>query len=130
MPTITAISHITLTVTDLERSVHWYADTLGLRRGVDMSGPGWKRVIMVTDQGVVVGLQAHERTSADDSFDETRVGIDHLSFACADRAEVEDWSRQLDAAGIAHSDIHGDPASVLTITDPDGIAIEFFARPA
>ncbi len=130
MSSLNSISHVTLTVTDLEKSVDWYAKALGMKRLRDMEGPGWKRVLMLGDGGTVVGLQAHEGTTTGDRFDEKRVGLDHLSFACADRAEVEGRLAGLDAAGVAHSPIHGDPASVATCQDPDGIAIEFFAAPA
>jgi catechol 2,3-dioxygenase-like lactoylglutathione lyase family enzyme len=127
MPKVTAFSHVTLTVTDLESSVAWYEATLGLRRGPDMSGPGWRRTLMVADAGLVIGLQAHERTSAQDRFDASRVGLDHLSIACADRAEVQAWLTKLDDLGVAHSAISDAPANLATCTDPDGIAIEFFA---
>lgn len=127
MPTLDTISHVTLTVTDLERSVEWYATALGLRRVRDMEGAGWRRVLMAGGDGLMIGLQAHEGTADGDRFDEKRVGLDHLSFACTDRSGVEAWLAGLDAAGVEHSAIAGDPAAVATCQDPDGIAIEFFA---
>jgi len=130
MPAVTTISHVTLTVTDLDASVAWYHRALGLRRVRDMAGPGWRRVLLGNGAGLVIGLQSHDRTPAGDRFDETRVGLDHLSFACADRAEVLTWLAAWDAAGIRHSEISPEPASVATCPDPDGIAIEVFAPPA
>ncbi|TAM86273.1 MAG: VOC family protein [Jatrophihabitans sp.] len=127
MPTARALSHVTLTVTDLEASVAWYGRALGLARGPDMSGPGWRRTLMLGPSGLVIGLQAHERTAASDRFDEARVGLDHLSIACVDRAEVQDWLTGLDELGVAHSAVSAEPANVATCRDPDGIAIEFFA---
>ncbi|WP_347351142.1 VOC family protein, partial [Intrasporangium sp.] len=103
MPTFEAFSHVTLTVTDLEASVAWYARSLGMRRGPDMSGPGWRRTIMLGGPGIVLGLQAHDRTPEGDRFDETRVGLDHVSIACPDRAGVQAWLTRLDDAGVAHS---------------------------
>lgn len=127
MPSVNAISHVTLTVTDLDASVEWYARGLRLTRALDMAGPGWKRVLMVGGPGVMIGLQAHESTTAGDRFDETRVGLDHLSILCADRAEVQAWLTHLDAVGVEHSEISPEPAHVATAPDPDGIRIEFFA---
>jgi catechol 2,3-dioxygenase-like lactoylglutathione lyase family enzyme len=127
MPTVGALSHVTLTVTDLEASVAWYERTLGLRHGIDMSGPGWRRTLMVAESGLVIGLQAHERTPAQDRFDESRVGLDHLSIACTSRADVAAWLAKLDDLGVEHSAISDEPANLATCTDPDGIAIEFFA---
>ena len=34
--------------------------------------------------------------SAGDRFDEHRAGLDHVSFGCADRAELEGWKTQMD----------------------------------
>jgi len=130
MPTVNALSHVTLTVTDLEASTSWYERALGLRQGRSMSGHGWRRTLMVSDSGVVIGLQAHERTAAGDRFDEARVGLDHVSLACADRAEVQAWLTALDKADVAHSEISAAPANVATCNDPDGIPIEFFAPPS
>ncbi|WP_347354528.1 VOC family protein [Intrasporangium sp.] len=130
MPTVDSFSHVTLTVTDLAASTAWYERALGMTRGRDMSGPGWRRTLMLGGPGVVLGLQAHERTPAGDRFDETRVGIDHLSIACTDRAEVQAWLDRLEESGVAHSPISPEPANVATCKDPDGIAIEFFAPPS
>lgn len=126
MPTVDAVSHITVTVTDLERSAAWYGRALGLTRVKDMSGPTWRRVLMLGN-GVLIGLQSHDETSVEDRFDETRVGLDHLSIACGSRAAVEQWLAHLDAEGIAHSGISAPPDHVATVQDPDGIAIEFYA---
>ncbi|HEY5334921.1 MAG TPA: VOC family protein [Mycobacteriales bacterium] len=127
MPTFGALSHVTLTVTDLEQSVAWYELALGMKRGPNMSGPGWRRALMLTDSGVVIGLQVHDRTPTSDRFGETRVGLDHISIACTDRAEVEAWLSALDGAGLSHSPISAEPSNVATCTDPDGIAVEFYA---
>lgn len=129
MPKINALSHVTLTVTDVESSVAWYERVLGMTRVRDMSGPGWRRTLIAADSGLVIGLQAHERTSPQDRFDESRVGLDHVSFACADRAEVQAWLARFDDLAVPHSEVSGEPASVATCHDPDGIAIEFFAPP-
>jgi glyoxylase I family protein len=128
--TIEAFSHVTLTVSDVEASAAWYARALGMDRGPNMVGPGWQRTLMHAGPGVVIGLQAHERTSQGDRFDETRVGLDHLSIACKDRAEIEAWLRKLDDGGVPHSTISAEPANVATTQDPDGIPIEFFAPPS
>ncbi len=122
-----AFSHVTLSVTDLETSVAWYSAALGMKRGPDMSGPGWQRTLMLAEPGVVIGLQVHDRTPDKDRFDEARVGLDHISIACKARAEVEAWLAALESAGVPHSPASPEPANVATCKDPDGIAIEFFA---
>jgi len=61
-------------------------------------------------------------------FDERRLGLDHLAFACADRSELDQWRDRLDELGIAHGGVVDAPyGSVLSFRDPDNIALEFFA---
>jgi catechol-2,3-dioxygenase len=57
--------------------------------------------------------------------------LDHVAFACADRAELADWQSRLDALGIKHGGIvDAHYGSGLSFKDPDGVALEFFAPPA
>ena len=59
-----------------------------------------------------------------------RVGLDHLSFHCASRSELDTWSARLDELGYAHGRIEDAPyGSGLSFRDPDGNALEFFAAP-
>ena len=66
-----------------------------------------------------------------ETFSEFRIGLDHLAFGCASRADLEKWAGRLDELGIEHGGIK-DAAygSGLSFRDPDGIALEFFAPPA
>ena len=65
------------------------------------------------------------------SFTEFRVGLDHVGFGCASRAELEDWVERLNGLGDRSTadivDAHY--GSGLSFRDPDGIALEFFAPP-
>jgi glyoxylase I family protein len=45
------------------------------------------------------------RTLAGDRFDEHRAGLDHVSFGCVNRAELERWQVRLDELGIPHGAI-------------------------
>jgi len=119
--------HVTLTVTDLPRSIDWYERVLGMTKVADREGPTWKRALMRSEGGLVIGLTAHEGTGSD-RFDERRVGLDHLSIACEDRDEVEAWERHLIELGVEHGDlVDAGYGRVLTSRDPDGIPVEFFA---
>jgi len=119
--------HVTLSVTDLPRSVDWYERVLGMSKVADREGATWTRALMRSDGGLVISLTVHEGTPGD-RFDERRVGLDHLSIACADRVEVEAWERHLDELGVQHGDlVDAGYGHVLTSRDPDGIPIEFFA---
>jgi catechol-2,3-dioxygenase len=65
-----------------------------------------------------------------ETFDERRTGLDHLAFACSNRAELEQWVARLDEIGVAHGGIvDANYGSGLSFRDPDNIALEFFAPP-
>lgn len=129
MPTPTGFHHLTLTVTDLGRSSIWYQRVLGIEKVADRVGDGWTRVLLRAPSGFMIGLTEHGSTAPGDSFDPTRVGLDHLSIDCAGRAVVEAWAAHLDELGVQHSGVTDAPAgSLLVAKDPDGIPVEFFAN--
>ncbi len=130
----TAYSHVRLTVTDIDRSRAFYDDIFGLPVAMEVpadADEATREQLWFLFGGVVykfgdtlLGL----RPVATDSFDEDRVGLDHLSFAVPDRAELDTAVELLDARGATHSgikDIGG--AFILEFRDPDNIALELFA---
>src|SRR5829696_5801463 len=77
------------------------------------------------------GLHQHKTPAGEGEFSEFRVGLDHVAFGVANRAELEKWARRLDELGIAHGEIKdAGYGSGLSFRDPDGIALEFFAPPS
>jgi catechol-2,3-dioxygenase len=67
----------------------------------------------------------------DQPFNERRIGLDHVAFACENRAELERWEKRLDELGVRHGGIVDAPyGSGLSFRDPDNNALEFFALPA
>jgi len=87
------------------------------------------RVLEYRDRpGDQSSLHEHPDTDRSDEFDELRPGLDHVSFGCADRAEVEAVLARLDDLGIRHAGIADDALGHgLSVRDPDGIALEFWA---
>jgi catechol 2,3-dioxygenase-like lactoylglutathione lyase family enzyme len=127
-----SITHVAVTVTDLERSTRWYTELFGAGPVLDEDEPigNFHHTVFALDGGQLFGLHTHPR-AADDEFDEHRTGLDHVSFACPDRAGLERWAARLDDLAIAHGSIVDAPyGSGLSFRDPDGIALEFFAPPA
>lgn len=134
--TIGDIHHLGLTVSNVEASAAWYVEVLGFRRvGEFESTDGARRKVFLRHDGLRarLGLTEH-RGGSRDRFDETRVGLDHLAFAVADRAALDAWTTRLEAAGVAHSPVaraNSIPdAEVLVFRDPDNIQLELFADPA
>lgn len=132
-PTITGVSHIDLTVTDLDRSEAFYAELFGMRRVLDGRNDEHHfaaRYLFHPDSLLILGLVQHDRPGG--GFDERRCGLDHLSLNVASRAELDAWIARLDAAGIDHSPLNeGEMWDVLVFRDPDGIQLELFVmKPA
>jgi len=124
------VTHVAVTVSDLDRSVEWYGRLFGAKPVLDedtgavparrLGGgrhPGWAAPVP-------------DLVSAD-SFSERRPGLDHIAFGCADRAELDTWASRLDELGISHGGIvDAGYGSGVSFRDPDNIALEFFAPPS
>lgn len=122
------VHHVTLSVTDASVSAEWYQRLLGPATVVHREGPGWVRVRMQWESGLVIGVTSHDATAPRDRFDHTHVGLDHLGLACADEGEVRAWAARLDERGMTHGPVEDVPYGwAVTARDPDGIAVEFFA---
>jgi glyoxylase I family protein len=120
------IHHLGITVSDMERAIQFYTDVLGFQLVAEF-GP--KRII--SNGSVMIGLgPAAGGSGAGDRFDESRVGLDHLSFSVGSRADLEQALAALDARGVPHGEIN-DLApfqiSILAFRDPDNIQLELTA---
>lgn len=126
MPQHQGFGHLTLTVTDLERSADFYNRLLGSQTALaseDHLGP----FIVCMGPVFMVGLRKWEQTAIDDSFEFWRVGLDHMGVHVESREELEKWVAHLDENGVESSGIVESPFGLhLHAKDPDGIAIEFF----
>ena len=127
-----ALGHVALTVRDLSVSVPWYADLFDAEPVIDEdTDPDLHHTVFMIGNHTLVGLHQHGTAAPAGQFSEFRVGLDHMAFACADRAELEKWASRLDELGIAHGGIKDATyGSGVSFRDPDGIALEFFAPPS
>jgi len=125
-PTIT---HVALTVSDLNRSVPWYESLFGAKPVLDEDTGPFRHVVWLVG-GTLVGLHQFPALKSSEPFDERRIGLDHLAFACANRAELEQWEARLNELGVANGGVvDASYGSGLSFRDPDNIALEFFAPP-
>jgi catechol 2,3-dioxygenase-like lactoylglutathione lyase family enzyme len=126
------LAHVALTVRDLAISVPWYEDLFDGEAVLDEdTDPGFHHTVYLLGNGTLFGLHQHQTPAPPERFSELRVGLDHVSFGCTDRAELERWSRRLDELGVDHGEIKdASYGSGLSFRDPDGIALEFFTPPA
>jgi glyoxylase I family protein len=132
---IIGIHHIGLTVRDVDASAVWYEEILGFQRvGEFEASDGARRKVFLRHDGLQIrlGLTQH-RSGSRESFDETRVGLDHVAFSVADRDQLEAWAARLSDAAVVHSVIASansiPGAAVLVFRDPDNIQLELFIDP-
>ncbi|CAN5777455.1 VOC family protein [soil metagenome] len=126
-----AMTHVAITVSDLDRSRQWYGRLFDVEPALDEDAGGFYHVVYPLGGGQLLGLHTHSEGGADEHFDERRTGLDHVAFGCADRSELEQWQSRLDELGIDHGGIvDAHYGSGLSFRDPDNIALEFFAPPS
>jgi glyoxylase I family protein len=125
------VTHVALTVRDLSVSVPWYQALFDAQPVLDEdTDPDFHHTVYLLGT-TLVGLHQHAKPAPDERFSEFRVGLDHVAFGCADRAELERWARRLDELGVEHDEIKDRGyGSGVSFRDPDGIALEFFAPPS
>ncbi|MCV7261240.1 VOC family protein [Mycobacterium shimoidei] len=129
--TFPALNHVAVTVRDLDVSGPWYRRLFGTDPVLDEhTDAGFRHLVWMLEGGTVFGIHQHGRGAPDETFSEFRVGLDHVGFGCADRAELQEWVQRLERLGIDHGGIvDARYGSGLSFRDPDGIALEFFAPP-
>jgi catechol-2,3-dioxygenase len=125
-----AITHVALTVSNLDVSVPWYRELFDSDPVLDEDTGPFRHVVWLLG-GTLVGLHQFPDGNNSTRFDERRPGLDHLAFGCADRAELEQWEARLNKLGISHGGILDAPyGSGLSFRDPDNLPLEFFAPPS
>jgi len=129
--TFPALNHVAVTVRDLEVSGPWYRALLESEPVIDEhTDAGFHHLVWAFGNGTLFGIHQHDQQAPDERFTEFRVGLDHVGFACSDRAELENWVTRLNELGVEHGGIVDESyGSGLSFRDPDGIALEFFAPP-
>jgi catechol 2,3-dioxygenase-like lactoylglutathione lyase family enzyme len=127
--TFPALAHVAVTVRDLAVSGPWYRTLFGADPVLDEdTEAGFHHLVWLLEGGTLFGIHQHRNPAPDEGFSEFRVGLDHVGFGCASRADLQAWVDRLDGLGIAHGGIVDAPyGSGLSFRDPDGIALEFFA---
>lgn len=127
--TMPAITHVAVTVSDLSVSEPWYTRVLGVQPVLDEDTGPFRHVVYAVGD-TLFGLHEFPDLNSKDAFDERRPGLDHVSFGCGTRDELERWARHLDALDVEHGGIvDAHYGSGLSFRDPDNIALELFTPP-
>lgn len=131
----TSFDHVRLTVTDIDRSRAFYDAVFGWP--VAWEPPADPAEAARRRWGFLYGGVIYQmgdallglRPVGSDPFDEDRVGLDHLAFSLATRAELDAAVARLDELGIPHEDVKDlGSMEILEFRDPDGIALELVVR--
>jgi len=129
--TSTSIAHVRLTVTDIARSRQFYESVFGwpvLYALPDDADDDTRQALGFLYGGVIYKLGdalLGLRPVGADTFDENRVGLDHVAFAVRSKADLDSAATHLDDLGIAHGPVKDiGPLYILEFRDPDNIALE------
>lgn len=126
------ITHLSLSVRDLDASSAFYHGVLGLPVLTDtFEGTAFEgRECMLLVGRTALCLQEHA-ANLGAGFDPARAGLDHVAFAVETLDELEGWAASLTASGVDHSGV-----KVLTgfghmieARDPDGMLVELHCLP-
>ena len=89
--------------------------------------------LVLTNGNILLGMTPawdESQAIANDRFSPNRVGLDHLSFGVANRAELEKAATLFEEHGIEHGEVRDLPPFgiiILSFSDPDGIQLELTA---
>jgi catechol 2,3-dioxygenase-like lactoylglutathione lyase family enzyme len=127
MPSIT---HVAVTVTDLDVSEAWYTKVLGVPPVLDEDTGPFRHIVFQVGN-TLLGLHAFPDLATAERFNERRPGLDHIAFGVATRDELVEWAERLEQLGIEHGEVKdAGYGSGISFRDPDNIALEIFAPPA
>lgn len=128
-PQTGTVHHITLTISDMARSIDFYTSHLGFEKVVEFG----ERVVLSNGQLLLVLGPPPEPAKAvtGDVFNENRIGLDHVSLLVQDKATLEATAAYLDQQGIVRGEIKdlgsGFGIYVMVVRDPDNIQLELTA---
>lgn len=126
-PHLAGVHHVKIPVTDLARSVAWYASVFGFQTTMTFAD---------AEDGVVRGV-AGTAPGLGDTLLTLRVnakaaegckGFDPVSFAVDDLPDIQAWAAYLDRLDIPHSPvIEASVGWLLVFDDPDGLHLHLYS---
>jgi catechol 2,3-dioxygenase-like lactoylglutathione lyase family enzyme len=125
-PETPGVHHVGLRVSDIARARRFYTEILGFPVLLDRPD-----VFLFRAGGTAIGIRGPAAdTPTGDSFNSSRVGLDHVALGCADEGELNRVAAALQAAGVENTGVKLDEAlgkRYVAFKDPDRIAWEFYS---
>jgi glyoxylase I family protein len=129
LPLLGPISHVALTVRDIDVSAPWYATLIGSAPVLDEDTGPFRHAVFAIG-GTLLGLHEFPQGIEELPFSPRRLGMDHVAFAAANRDELVAWERRLTEMVVPHGEIvDAHYGSALSFKDPDGLSLEVFCPP-
>jgi catechol 2,3-dioxygenase len=123
LPEATRLGRVRLQIADLERSLRFYEEVLGLR--VVERGSGHAALAAQGDERVLVEVVEHP--GALPAGREARLGLFHFAILLPDRASLARLVRHLAESGVALGAGDHLVSEAFYLSDPDGLGIELYA---
>jgi len=131
MPRFTGIHHLAMVTGDMEGTVRFWRDLLGMRLAVALGKPGYRHYFFeVSPKDFIAFFEwsgAEPVPPKDHGYPVSGpVAFDHVSFGVESREELWDLKDRLAQGGFWVSEVidHGFVHSLYSF-DPNGIAVEF-----
>lgn len=123
-PRLQGLHHVALYVSDLERSVAFYRDVMGM----DLEWqPDPDNAYLTSGSD---NLALHRREGPQLAATDRR--LDHIGFVVPSAEDVDDWARYLESHGMRLSmdpKTHRDGARSIYFEDPDGVRVQIIHHP-
>ena len=133
MATYTGINHLAMVTADMDATIRFWRDLLGMRLVAGLGHPGYRHYFFeITAHDMIAFFEWPEVEKALEKDHGVPVKgpfvFDHVSFAVESDADLWELKDKLEAADVWVSEMidHGFIHSVYTF-DPNNIAIEFSA---
>jgi len=125
IPKLAGVHHLKLPVSDLDRSIRWYATRLGYQVVIEFREHGRRTGVAMThpDGGPDLALNLNpDRAKAS-------AGFDYFSIGVPDRARIEALAAHLSGLGEAHAGVHFATIGWILpmLHDPDGHEVRFYS---
>ena len=131
MPTYTGINHLAMATGDMDGTIRFWRDLLGMRLVAGLGGNGYRHYFFeISDRDMITFFEWPdvEKIPEKDHGVQVRIpfAFDHVAFGVDGEDDLWDLKDRLEAAGFWVSEVidHGFIHSIYTF-DPNNIPIEF-----